>query len=269
MARARNIKPGFFVDEDLVELSFSTRLLFIGIWTLADRAGRLPDKPKTIKMSIFPSDRVDVDKALNELSDAGCLTRYVVDGKGYIEIKNFAKHQKPHPNEADSQLPGIPVFQPMVEALQPLSDQITLNSELLSLNSELHLPSNGGTNGKAELKPSDLKTWMDAIASLLGAKDGRSVSKRRQWETVCESLIREDKDLLKFMAVVASERDRNKDTPQFFSPDSCLQIFQLNGKANGKGNSIPQWKIDQDACTLCDENGYVLNVLPHKVCKHK
>ena len=64
MARARNIKPSFFTNEDLVELSFETRLLFIGLWTLADRAGRLEDRPKRIKMAVFPADSVDVERSL-------------------------------------------------------------------------------------------------------------------------------------------------------------------------------------------------------------
>jgi hypothetical protein len=50
MARARNIKPAFFKNEQLVELGMSTRLLFIGLWCLADREGRLEDRPKRIKM---------------------------------------------------------------------------------------------------------------------------------------------------------------------------------------------------------------------------
>ena len=41
MARARNIKPGFFRNADLAELTFEARLLFIGLWTLADSEGRL------------------------------------------------------------------------------------------------------------------------------------------------------------------------------------------------------------------------------------
>ena len=61
MARARNIKPSFFTNEDLVELPFEDRLLFIGLWTLADREGRLEDRPKRIKMAVFPADNVDVD----------------------------------------------------------------------------------------------------------------------------------------------------------------------------------------------------------------
>ena len=57
MARARNIKPAFFKNETLVELPVETRLLFIGLWTLADREGRLEDRPKRIKMEIYPAKR--------------------------------------------------------------------------------------------------------------------------------------------------------------------------------------------------------------------
>ena len=105
MARARNIKPGFFKNADLVETSFETRLLFVGLWTLADREGRLQDRPKQIKMELFPADNVDVDSCLNDLSQFGFITRYVADGKRVIQIVNFCKHQIPHGKEADSQLP--------------------------------------------------------------------------------------------------------------------------------------------------------------------
>ena len=44
--RARNIKPGFFKNDALAELDFAGRLLFIGLWGIADRAGRLEDRPK-------------------------------------------------------------------------------------------------------------------------------------------------------------------------------------------------------------------------------
>jgi len=48
MARSRNIKPGFFRNEMLAECSPLARLLFAGLWCLADRFGRLEDRPKRI-----------------------------------------------------------------------------------------------------------------------------------------------------------------------------------------------------------------------------
>ncbi len=106
MARARNIKPGFFSNEDLVELPFGTRLLFIGLWTIADRAGRLEDRPKRIKMALFPADDLDVNQALNDLQAMGFLIRYEVDGARFIQVTSFEKHQNPHRDEKASAIPA-------------------------------------------------------------------------------------------------------------------------------------------------------------------
>jgi len=108
MARARNIKPAFFKNETLVELPVETRLLFIGLWTLADREGRLEDRPKRIKMEIYPADDFNVDSMLNQLCSGGFILRYEVDGARYIEIINFVKHQDPHYREKASEIPPPP-----------------------------------------------------------------------------------------------------------------------------------------------------------------
>ena len=105
MARARNIKPGFFRNADLAELSFEARLLFIGLWTLADREGRMEDRPKQIKMEIFPADNVDCDALLEQLALIGVVARYEHEGKRYLQVVNFCKHQNPHRDEKASTIP--------------------------------------------------------------------------------------------------------------------------------------------------------------------
>lgn len=105
MARARNIKPGFFSNDELAGLPFEHRLLFIGLWTVADREGRLLDRPRKIRMEVFPADDVDCDAGLAALQRSGFLERYEVDGAKIIQIKNWEKHQKPHVREAPSELP--------------------------------------------------------------------------------------------------------------------------------------------------------------------
>lgn len=106
MARARNIKPGIMENEDLAELDPIARLLFIYLWMLADRKGRLEDRPKRIKAKALPYDTaVDADELLGDLESAGFIARYEASGGKYIQIINFLKHQKPHSNEIESQLP--------------------------------------------------------------------------------------------------------------------------------------------------------------------
>jgi hypothetical protein len=102
MARARNIKPGFFKNEDLAECSPWARLCFAGLWTLADREGRLEDRPKRIKGEIFPFDTVDVEPLLQELQRFKFIQRYETDGMKAIQILGFARHQSPHYSESQS-----------------------------------------------------------------------------------------------------------------------------------------------------------------------
>lgn len=102
MARARNIKPGFFKNEDLAECSLAARLCFAGLWTLADRDGRLEDRPKRIKAELFAFDNFDADPLLDELAARGFIVRYQNDDGRFIQIINFVKHQTPHYSEKPS-----------------------------------------------------------------------------------------------------------------------------------------------------------------------
>jgi hypothetical protein len=106
--RARNIKPDFFTDEDLVECDITARLLYIGLWGVADRMGRLEDRPRRLKMQVFPGDNVDCTPLLDQLADNGLIVRYEVEGMRYIWIPRFLSHQSPHPNESASKLPRHP-----------------------------------------------------------------------------------------------------------------------------------------------------------------
>lgn len=106
MARARNIKPSFFANDDLADINPLGRLLFIGLWTLADREGRLEDRPRRIKAEVLPYDGCDVDELLQDLNKYGFILRYEVDGERFIQVLNFAKHQNPHVKESASHIPA-------------------------------------------------------------------------------------------------------------------------------------------------------------------
>lgn len=105
--RARNIKPGFFKNDKLADLPYEARLLFIGLWSMADREGRLEDRPKRIKAEIFPYDHINIEKLLNVITLHGFTLHYESNGNSYIQIINFKKHQNPHPHEAESILPAM------------------------------------------------------------------------------------------------------------------------------------------------------------------
>ena len=94
MARIRTIKPDFWTDEKVVELSAFARLLFIGLWNFADDEGRMECSPKRIKMQILPADSAEVPRLLDELRRFDLIDIYTVDGVEYLQVQGFAKHQK-------------------------------------------------------------------------------------------------------------------------------------------------------------------------------
>ena len=106
MARARNIKPGFFTNDVLAECAPLARLLFAGLWLHCDREGRMEDRPKKIKAEILPYDTCDADELLNQLQQHGFILRYQSGDRRYIQVINFGKHQNPHIKESASEIPA-------------------------------------------------------------------------------------------------------------------------------------------------------------------
>ena len=96
MPRIRTIKPEFWTDGDIVDMSFAARLLFIGSWNFAicDR-GHVADDPKRLKMQVLPGDAVDASELLDEILAHGRMERLTApDGRTYLLIKRFTDHQK-------------------------------------------------------------------------------------------------------------------------------------------------------------------------------
>jgi hypothetical protein len=102
--RIRSLKPGFFKNEDLAELSSWHRLCYQGLWLCADRDGRVQDRPKRLKAEIFPYDDLNIDLLLWDLARTGFIRRYVVGHQPLIDIPSFADHQHPRQDEAASSL---------------------------------------------------------------------------------------------------------------------------------------------------------------------
>jgi hypothetical protein len=105
MARTRSIKPSFFKNEDLAECEPMARLLFVGLWTLADREGRLECRPLRIKAELFPYDNCDIASLLQQLADRGFVRAYESGDIRVLEIPKFCEHQRCHPDERSEGLP--------------------------------------------------------------------------------------------------------------------------------------------------------------------
>lgn len=96
MARIRTIKPTFWTDEDMAEVSEAACLLAIGLLNYADDEGYFNANPKLIKAAVFPlrEPSGSIPVLLQELSDCGYIRLFSAqNGKRFGLIINFIKHQ--------------------------------------------------------------------------------------------------------------------------------------------------------------------------------
>jgi hypothetical protein len=172
MARARNIKPGFFKNEDLGTSDPFVSLLFAGLWTLADKAGILEDRPLRIKAELFPyRDAFDINGYLTVLSQFKLIHRYEVDGTAYIQVAKFNEHQNPHHTEKASTFPSysdsckITVKEPLITRDTPADSLIPD-----SLNTDSLIPDSPITEVTAAEKSAPPETELQKACKLTWGK---------------------------------------------------------------------------------------------------
>lgn len=113
MGRIRTIKPEFPQSESMGRVSRDARLLFVQLWTLVDDQGRTRAASRMLASLLYPYDADApklIDRWLVELEEEKCIRRYQNKGKTYLQVEQWADHQKidkpskaklPSPEEAE------------------------------------------------------------------------------------------------------------------------------------------------------------------------
>jgi len=98
MPRIRTIKPDAFTSESLSSVSVLARWMFAGLWTYFDDQGKGRADTRLIKAALFPLDdgttTDNIECALTELIDAGCVHTFMSGGKSYLHAPEFLRHQR-------------------------------------------------------------------------------------------------------------------------------------------------------------------------------
>lgn len=98
MARKRMLDPTIWADEDFGTLTYQAMVMYIGIMSNADDEGRLPGNALYLSSIVYPwkeLNKKDSLKIRNEiLRKMKSVLLYEVDGKEYIQLKNWTKYQK-------------------------------------------------------------------------------------------------------------------------------------------------------------------------------
>lgn len=110
MARIRTIKPSFWGDDKVAQLSLDARLLLIGLISAADDQGRFLASHSAISGYVYPNDAIPPKKLaawLDELDRLGLVVLYNGGRVKYGALPKFRNHQRiSHPR--DSTLPPPP-----------------------------------------------------------------------------------------------------------------------------------------------------------------
>ncbi len=113
MARLRNriVKAEFWSDGELLRWPLAKRVMYQGLWAIAEDSGCLEDDPFEWRTQLLISP-LDLGITLemftewrNELVAAGKLIPYQAEGKQYVYIRTFHEHESPR----NPQSPSLPL----------------------------------------------------------------------------------------------------------------------------------------------------------------
>lgn len=243
------MKPGFFSNEVLAELPYEARLCFAGLWTLADREGRLEDRPRRIKAALFPYDELDVDVLLDRLAGKGFVVRYAADGAAYLAIPTFLEHQRPKADEYPSVIPAPIYADPRGKArARPQTGDLDIREsdrgqrEVDSGADVAPLAADGAVRRRAD---EFMALWNETIAAPLSRCRDLTSKRRRQVTTrLTERPLEEWRAI--FQRIQAStfcrgETDRGDWRASFDwvigSPDVAVKV--LEGKYDNRQKAAP------------------------------
>lgn len=183
--RSRNIKPGFFKNPELCEVSPLARILFTGLWCMADREGLVEYRPKLIKIEILPCESEPVEKLLDELRSCSVIDYYCrVDEAGaeipeVIHVVNFLKHQNPHKQEKPSELKKLIESREITRQTPNKNSTRPADSLILNPDSLILIPdcSNSIGGEKKTSRPTKIR------------KDFAITEKMREWAVVKKGYV--------------------------------------------------------------------------------
>ena len=97
MADGRLLSKGICKSEEIEKLTAFQETVFYRLIVNCDDYGRTDARPLILKADLFPLKDVSIEElenAIHALVTVGLVTYYKVDGRPYLEMKTWAKHQR-------------------------------------------------------------------------------------------------------------------------------------------------------------------------------
>lgn len=93
----RIIKESVCTSESVNKMTWFEECFFTRLWTACDDYGRFDARTAILKSRLFPLRKVpavQIENALRRLEELGCIRCYTADGKPFLFLPNWEKHQR-------------------------------------------------------------------------------------------------------------------------------------------------------------------------------
>src|SRR5690606_24137804 len=91
MARIRSVKPEFWADDNMLDLSDSCALFYVALWNFCDDEGKIENRPRTISKLTCRWSEGKVKLFIKKLVTCGRLR--ISTCSTWLQVENWA-HQK-------------------------------------------------------------------------------------------------------------------------------------------------------------------------------
>lgn len=269
MARIRTIKPQFWRSPDIMQLDYFQRLLYIGLWNLADDEGRGVYSPASIAADLFltefslsPQGTItDVSNAFTKYRQLDMVVIYEWEGREYYQIVKWSDHQRI--NRKTASKIGPPTSENIItEGIG--EESVSAHAQLTEESPQGQGTLTGGIRNKEgkeisespspepaapEASPSQTPSFdsLDDLADGYAAEQGDSIPYGTPEDPRC----------------YAHRNDLKSDVPPCFK---CKQARDMWAERDSDAKQSRRQAIDD--CTLCDDSGWLPDTNPAQRCNH-
>ena len=238
----RILKESICASEQIELMTAEEEVFFYRLIVVCDDFGLMDARLPILKARCYPLKSIDINRIqvfLNHLSNYGLAKLYSVDGKPFIQLLGWDKHQQrraskakyPMPEQADSStcnqlISNVPVFENVFENE---NENVIGNDKSNSI--ELLVPSQSARDSKPDACPhQEIITLYHELLPVLPAvkvwNNGRAGLLRQRWR---EDSKRRDLDWWKryFRYVAESDFLTGKTTPQVGKPPFVADLEWL------------------------------------------
>lgn len=128
----RILKESICTSESIDRLSWLEEVTFYRLIVNCDDYGRMDARPPILRARLFPLKTLtdkQVQSAIESLRSAGMIDLYRVDGRSYLQIRQWARHQQIRSKKSKFPAPDVDLQSDDIICNQMISDAPVIQSE--------------------------------------------------------------------------------------------------------------------------------------------